>query len=83
MVEVMVVKVNSLRLLYSYMVLHDGSQILGFEHGMFNNYLWKHAIIWMYVIKGVFGMKENIFHGKCFPRKQVDFGLIFSCLVGE
>ena len=37
---------------------------------------------------GVFGMEENVFHGKCFPRKcfpgkQVDFGLIFSCLVGE
>ena len=30
------------------------------------------------IIKGVFGMKENVFHGKCFPRKcflgkQVDF----------
>ena len=53
MLEFMVVKVNSLRLLYSYMVMYDGSQILGFELGMLNNYLSKHAILWMYVIKSV------------------------------
>ena len=45
MLEVMVVKVNSLRLLYSYMVMYDGTQILGFELGMFNNFLSNHAIL--------------------------------------
>ena len=31
MLEVMMVKVNYLRLLYSYMILYDSSQILGFD----------------------------------------------------
>ena len=31
--------------MFSYMVLHDGSLVLRFELEMFNDYLWKHAIL--------------------------------------
>ena len=52
MLEVVVVKVNSLRLLYSYMILYDSSQILGFELGMFittNGSMLSYECMWLKV----------------------------------